>query len=324
MVASRRARGFDTADLGHVSREFFLHNSVLLGTMALLVAVVGAGRLGGDEFLRRFATARWALLLPVPICAVVASISVLPDAADALTWLALLAVPPGAALALGWAVRGARPALAVLAAPLLALAWASQGTAQGDLAALALTALSCVTLGRLLAGVTPLGWLKLGLVALAISDAILVFGNSLDDPNAVLNAAVPAPGLPRLQHAHFGPANLGYGDFFATGVLGGILAAERGPQWWAAALTFALCEAWTLLFYVTDLLPATVPVAVALIIVEVRRRKSSWGPASAGHMPRAGTPRQTPPRWSSRSARSGRAGVAMDVGPTSSSPRAGP
>jgi hypothetical protein len=286
-----------------VSREFFLHNSVLLATMALLVAITGAGV---PPWARRFTTARWALLLPVPICAVVAGISVLPDSADALTWLALVGVPPGAALALGWAMRGARPPLAVLAAPLLAMAWAGQDTSWGDLAALALTALSCVTLGRLLAGVTPLGWLKLGLIALAISDAVLVFGNSLDHPNAVLNAAVPGPGLPQLQFAHFGPANLGYGDFFATGVLGGILAAERGPQWAGAALTFALCEAWTLLFYVTDLLPATVPVAVALVILEARRA------------------RRAPLRWASRSGRSGHGAVAMDAEPTSSSPRAGP
>lgn len=181
-----------------MSREFVLHNSVLLATMALLVAITGAGV---PSWARRFATARWALLLPVPICAVVAGISVLPDAADALTWLALLAVPPGAALALGWAMRGARPALALLAAPLLAMALAGVDDTWGDLAGLALAALSCVTLGRVLAGITPLGWLKLGLIALAISDAVLVFGNSLDHPNAVLNAAAPGPGLPQLQYA---------------------------------------------------------------------------------------------------------------------------
>jgi hypothetical protein len=249
--------------------EFARHNVVLLGTQALLVALTGAGVPRG---LRRFATARWALVLPLSVAVVVAAIAILPDVADGLTWLAFVLVPPGAALALGWAMRGARPPLALLVAPLLALAWADQRTLVGDAAALALTALSCITLGRLLAGVAPLWWLKVGIVAMATIDAILVFSNGLEQPNAVLNAAVPAPGLPQLQFEHFGPANLGYGDLFVAGVLGGVLAVEGARQWAVAALTFTLAEAFTLLFYVTDTLPMTVPVAVALVLVEVARR----------------------------------------------------
>jgi hypothetical protein len=284
-----------------VSRDFVLHDAVLLGAQALLVALPAAGI---PRWLRRWATARWALLLPVPVGAVVLAIALVPDTADALTWLALVGVPVGAALALGWAVRGARAPLALVAAPLLALAWARQDTPAGELAALALAALSCATLGRLLAGLAPLGWLKLGIVAMAVLDAILVFGQQLQEPNAVLNAAVPAPGLPQLQYAYFGPANLGYGDLFAAGVLGGVLAAEGARQWPAAVLTFALAEAFTLLFYVTDTLPATVPVAAALVVLEARR-------ATRG-------------RWGPRSARSARAGAAAAAGPTSSSRRAGP
>lgn len=284
-----------------MSRDFVLHDAVLLGAQALLVALPAAGI---PRWLRRWATARWALLLPVPVGAVVLAIALVPDTADALTWLALVGVPVGAALALGWAVRGARAPLALVAAPLLALAWARQDTPAGELAALALAALSCATLGRLLAGLAPLGWLKLGIVAMAVLDAILVFGQQLQEPNAVLNAAVPAPGLPQLQYAYFGPANLGYGDLFAAGVLGGVLAAEGARQWPAAVLTFALAEAFTLLFYVTDTLPATVPVAAALVVLEARR-------ATRG-------------RWGPRSARSARAGAAAAAGPTSSSRRAGP
>jgi hypothetical protein len=189
-------------------------------------------------------------------------------------------VPPGAALALGWAMRGARPPLALLAAPLLALAWSSQSSAGGELAGVALTALSCVTLGRLLAGVSPTTWLKVGIVAMAIVDAVLVFSNGLEQPNAVLNAAVPAPGLPQLQYASFGPASLGYGDFFVAGVLGGVLAVEGARAWRWALATWVAAETFTLLFYVTDILPATVPVALVLLAREglrsqphVRRRQ---------------------------------------------------
>ena len=242
-----------------MTRDFVLHNAVLLGTQALLVGLVGAGV---PEWVRARATARWAIVLPLSIAVVVAAIAVLPDVADVLTWVALLLVPPGAALALGWAMRGARWPLAILAAPLLAFAWGSQTTAAGELCGLALTALSCVTLGRLLAGVAPAPWLK------AIVDAVLVFSNGLEQPNAVLNAAVPAPGLPQLQYVSFGPASLGYGDLFVAGVLGGLLAMEGARAWRWALVTWALAEAFTLLFYVTDTLPATVPIALALLVRE--------------------------------------------------------
>jgi hypothetical protein len=251
-----------------VTRDFALHNAVLLGTQGLLVALVGAGL---PAWTRAFVSARWALVLPLSIGVVVAAIAVLPDVADVLTWVALLLIPPGAALALGWAMRGARWPLALLAAPLFAVAWASQTTAWGELCGLALTALSCVTLGRLLGGAAPTPWLKAGIVAMAILDAILVFSNGLEHPNAVLNAAVPAPGLPQLQYVSFGPADLGYGDVFVAGVLGGVLAVEGARAWRWALLTWALAEAWTLMFYVTDQLPMTVPVAVTVVIRELLR-----------------------------------------------------
>ena len=43
-------------------------------------------------------------------------------------------VPIGCALALGWAMHGAWPPLAALAAPLLALAWASPDSRAGQVA----------------------------------------------------------------------------------------------------------------------------------------------------------------------------------------------
>ncbi len=254
-----------------MTRDFAAHDAVLLATQAALVGLVGAGL---PAWLRRFATARWALVLPLSIAVVVGAIALLPDVADVLTWVALLLVPPGAALALGWAMRGARPVLAVLAVPLLVLAWGSQTSAAGELAGTWLTALSCVTLGRLLAGAAPGPWLKAGIVAMAIVDAILVFSNNLEQPNAVLNAAVPAPGLPQLQYVSFGSANLGYGDLFVAGVLGGVLAVEGARAWRWALVTWILAEAFTLLFYVTDTLPATVPVAVALLLREALRLRA--------------------------------------------------
>jgi hypothetical protein len=261
-----------------VTRDFVLHDAVLLAAQCVLVALPAAGV---PAWVRARATARWALVLPLSIAVVVGAIAVLPDVADGLTWLALIGVPPGAALALGWAMRGARAPLALLAAPLLALAWTRQDAASGQLAGLALTALSCVTLGRLLAGVAPGRWLKAGIVAMATIDAILVFSHGLQQPNAVLNAAVPAAGLPRLQFVSFGPAALGYGDLFVAGVLGGVLAVEGAHAWRWALVAWALAEAFTLLFYVTDTLPATVPIAATLLVREALRARRVGRPAIA-------------------------------------------
>jgi hypothetical protein len=106
---------------------------------------------------------------------------------------------------------------------------------------------------------------------MAIVDSILVFGNQLQAPNAVLNAAVPAQGAPQLQYLDLHYASIGYGDVFVAGVLGGILAVERRAQWPAAALVLLCSILWDLLFFHYDTLPATVPVAAALMILETRK-----------------------------------------------------
>jgi hypothetical protein len=245
---------------------FEADNLVLTTAQAACVALPAAGV---PRSLERFRGGAWALVLPLCIVVVIVAINATPNAADVLTWVALLLIPPGCALALGWAMRGARPWLAPLAIPLLALAWADQESRMGEIATILLIVGSCVTLGRLLAGAAPLLLLKLGLVAMAISDAILVFGNELQAPNAVLVAAAPGAGLPQLQSASFHFASLGYGDFFAAGVLGGILAAEGRPQVVPMLALIVVSLAWDQLFLVVDTLPATVPVAIVLIGVEV-------------------------------------------------------
>jgi hypothetical protein len=187
-------------------------------------------------------------------------------------------------------MHGARPALAVLAPVLLAVVWIWPHELSGELARTVLIVGSVVTVGRLLAGITPLALLKLGLVAMAVVDAILVFGNALQQPNAVLVAASPGPGLPQLQSAMLHGASLGYGDFFAAGVLGAVLAAEGRRQLPAAVLLLVVGLAWDLLFWVYDTLPATVPVAVVLVVLEVWRVATGPSgqprPAGASAVPR--------------------------------------
>jgi hypothetical protein len=250
---------------------FSSDNLVLVAAQAACVAAPGAGL---PAWAERFRTPAWALVLPLSIALVVAAIELAPSTADVLTWAALILVPTGCALALGWAARGARPLLAVLAPVLLALAWACPGDRVGQLATTLLIAGSAVTLGRLLAGVAPLTLLKAGIVAMAAVDAYLVFSNALQAPNAVLVAASPGPGLPQLQSASFGDAGLGYGDFFAAAVVGAILAAQRRHQLGAAVLMLAISLAWDQLFLVYDVLPATIPPAVTLLACEVWSRRA--------------------------------------------------
>jgi len=187
-----------------------------------------------------------------------------------LTWIALLLVPPGCALALGWAARGARPWLALLVVPLLAAALAAPDDPLGRLGRLALIVGSCVTVGRLLAGASPLVLLKAGVVAMAIIDAVFIFGDFFGEENAQFNAAAPAAGLPRLQVADIGNVSTDYGDYFVAGLVGGILAAERRPLALAALAVFVAAQAFNQLFLVVDSLPGTVPPAVVLLAFQAR------------------------------------------------------
>src|SRR5271170_74372 len=238
-------------------------------------AVVGAPRPLTAPWLARLSGRRWAVIPPASVIAFVFVTRAAERAsAEGLTYLALVAVPLLAALALGWLSHGARPARALLVLPLFALAWADHGGLAGEGAAFVLSALSCVALGVLLAAVTPPRWLAAGIVAMAAADTALVVSDLLQRPNNALNAAHPVVGLPQLQSAVFGSAVMGYGDLFVAGALGALLAVTvaRPPQLRAATLAALLALAFDLLFFFVDELPATVPVALTLLILLARRR----------------------------------------------------
>jgi hypothetical protein len=223
------------------------------------------------------------------------------DSARVLTYLALVGVPLLAALALGWVVwssHSPRPGLALLVAPLFALAWVDRGGLAGEGAAVVLSALSCVALGALIASVTPARWLALGIVAMACADAALVISALLQAPNNALNSAHPVGGLPRLQAEVFGSAVMGYGDLFVAGLFGGLLAVtgERSRQLTGALLVAAFAVVFDFLFFAVNELPTTVPVASALVILvwASRRHNLSWAearPPQKAHAARAAAPR---------------------------------
>ncbi|MDQ6605986.1 MAG: hypothetical protein M3Z06_05480 [Actinomycetota bacterium] len=265
--------------------------------LALQAGVVAAPRVApGLNSLDRLRSRGWALVPLASIVLVIFAIRYASDTATWLTYLALVAVPLLAAVALGWASRGARAGYALVVVPLFVLSWAAPHSLAGQGAGALLSALSCVTLGVLLAAVAPGGWLKLGIVAMAAADAWLVASDLLQAPNNALVAAHPGAGLPQLQSENFGSVTMGYGDLFVAGVFGAVLAADRTLQRSGALVTLALAATFDLLFLFVDELPATVPVALALVVLEAwgwrRRRSASPNAASRRSMPAGATPRR--------------------------------
>jgi hypothetical protein len=244
-----------------------------IGSLSLVQAsLVAAPRTLEAPALERLKTRWWALLPPLSIVVVIGAIALDSASAQVLTYVALIGVPPLAALALAALVHGSRPPLALLVLPLFALAWAARGDLAGETAALALSALACVSLGWLLVAVVPGGWLKLGIYAMAAVDTWFVASDLLRSPNAVLNTASPGT-LPRLQFVHFGSAVMGFGDIFIAATLGALLARDRQLQLTAACLAAALGIAFDCLFFAVDELPATVPIALTLAATEIGRRR---------------------------------------------------
>ena len=208
----------------------------------------------------------------IPVASIVGVIFMIRYAsgtAQWLTYLALVAVPVLAFIALGWAAHGARAGFSVLALGLFVVAWRTPGSLAGQSAAALLSGLSCVTLGVLLAAVTPSAWLKAGIVAMACADVWLVASDLLQAPNDTLVAAAPGAGLPQLQSEQFGTVTMGYGDLFVAALLGAVWAHRPRIQLGAALLTLVFAAIFDLLFLVVDELPATVPVATATIVLQV-------------------------------------------------------
>jgi hypothetical protein len=252
------------------------------GLLLLQAGVVAAPRTPPRwAWIRRLRGPVWAIIPVASIVGVIFTIRYVSDTAQGLTYVAVVAVPPLAAVALAWA---ARPEVRITPGRVIgAVVWAAalfaMSSGHGLLSQTAgslLSALSCVTLGVLLAAVAPSSWLKLGILAMAAADVWLVASDLLQQPNNVLVNAQPAPllgaSLPRLQSESFGTVSMGYGDLFIAAVLGAALAAERRPQWSAALLTLAFAAVFDLLFLVVNELPATVPVALALVVLEATER----------------------------------------------------
>lgn len=248
------------------------------GSVAQAALVAGGGMRAAPAGLRALRHPLFASLPLFALVAVVFGLRASPEAAVVLAEVALVGVP---LLALVAGARAGLPALAVVVA-MLALVLVAGEALAGQVAALGLVAASCTVLGAALVAVTPARWLAAGIAATAAVDLGLVASGLLAPASAALNAAVAGETLPQLQRVELGPLTMGYADLFLPALVGALLAARARTRHWVALLTLCFALAAGSLFLVVERLPATVPVALALLVVEAAGAMvPSWRAADA-------------------------------------------
>ena len=135
--------------------------------------------------------------------------------------------------------------------PLLVFAFAAPEGAVGRAARLALIVFSTATAGRLLAGGAPLSLLKAGVVLMAASTSGSSWATSWNRSSPA-STRRPRRGAAAVQLAEVGNVATDYADYFVSGLVGAILAAERGPQLVAAVVMLPVAEAWNQMFLLVD------------------------------------------------------------------------
>jgi hypothetical protein len=206
----------------------------------------------------------FALLPLLALVGVVFWLRAAPESARTIAQIALLAVP---LLALVAAARTSPLAFALVVG-MVVVTLRDNDSLAGQIAALGLIAASCTVLGALLVEVTPPRWLGAGIAATAAVDLVLVASGLLTPASIALNSAGVTESLPQLQRVELGPLTMGYADLFLPALVGALLATQVRTRRWVALLTLCFALAAGLVFLVADRLPATVPVALALLVVE--------------------------------------------------------
>ena len=254
------------------------------GLAALQGLLVLLPRAAGSVRWSRLRSPTWALLLPGALMVGTFGVLEVPHGATGLAKLAAVATPVLVVLAVISVVRGPRwvwlAALPVLGVGVTLHSWPAM------LAATALTALGCLSLGAALVRLTPLPWLAAGIAAMCIVDVALL-GTGVGQPAAGhLEDALSHSGLPEFHRAQLGSMNRDYPDLVLAGVLGTVLAGHA-RQLTAAVLVAVLASANGLLFLVADMLPATVPLGVAAAAVFALERWRGTARRPKRHGPRA-------------------------------------
>jgi hypothetical protein len=233
-------------------------------SVAQAALVAGATATATPVWIKQLRHRLFALVPLLSLVGVVVLLRLHPEYANSFATVALVCVP---LLALIGAARVGAPALLVTLTA-IALVLHDTHSLLGQVAALTLIGGSCLLLGTLLVALTPPEWLGAGIIAMAVADLVLVASGLLGPASDVLNAAGVSEHLPQLQRVEIGPLEMGYGDIFLPALVGALLAARARPRTWAAGLTLLFALLAGLVFLAFDRLPATVPVALALLVVE--------------------------------------------------------
>lgn len=226
------------------------------------------------ERLGRLRSPAWALAGPVAILIGTFGVLAMPSLATGLAVLAAIATPVLAGIAVVAVVHRRRRALLLVPPALAVTALAGTGLA-AQLAASLLTALGCLTLGAAVVRLTPARWLHLGMLSMAAVD-VLLLALGVGQPVAAVFSQARSGGHPTFDHAQLGPMTTDYPDLFLAAVLGGVVAG-RAVQRRAAALVTILAAASGGFFAVAEVLPATVPLVLVLVLVELAPLRAATG-----------------------------------------------
>jgi hypothetical protein len=236
-----------------------------MGVAAIQGGLVALPRPAALQPLARLRSPAWALAAPGSLLFGTFGVLALPSVATGLAILAATVTPVLAVIAVLRVVHGAR--LALLSAPLGLGVLATVGTGlPADLAASLLTALGCLTLGSAVVRLTPGRWLQVGVVSMAAVDVLLLALGIGQPANARLSEALTGI-QPTFHHVELGPVLVDYPDLVLAAVLGGIVSG-RAIQQRAALLVGILAFAYAGLLAFFNVLPATVPLIVALVVAE--------------------------------------------------------
>jgi hypothetical protein len=258
------------------------------GSLSSVIAVAGIALMKGALValprpaalgrLERLRSPAWAFVLPGMLLVGTFGVLALPPMATGLAMLAAVSTPALACIAMVAVVHGRRRRL--LLVPLALVPATALAGWTGELAASLVTALGCLTLGAGLVRLTPARWLALGVLGMCAVDVILLAVGIGQPAAALLGHAMSSSDLPTLHHARLGPITTDYPDLMLAAVVGAILAG-RAVQWRAAALVATLAAAYAGLLMVVDMVPATVPLAAALFVLERPRLPRLTKPAHA-------------------------------------------
>lgn len=231
--------------------------------------LVALPRADALEALARVRSPAWAALLPGSILLGTFGPLALPSMASAIVVASAIATPLLALVAVIGVARGPRHALLVIAL-VLALSAALVSGWEQQLSATMLTALGCLALGCAVSRLIPPRWVVIGVLAMAGADVLLLAVGVGHTAGALLANADANVHGPLFDQATVGQVSIDYPDLVLAAMLGGFLAG-RQQQWAAAVLVFVLAAGLGLLLPIANGLPATVPVALAFLVVECIR-----------------------------------------------------